>query len=304
MIYTITLNPTIDYIVTVPQLTLGHSHHMQDELITPGGKGIMVSRVLKALGIPSIALGFRGGFTGDFVRDYMEELNILNQFTIIKERTRINLVLKSDQDTEISDYGPSATDEEVARFMKGFEDISTQDFVVMSGSKLPSMPKDFYEQLIRSLHEEGVPFACDITKDELRNSLQYHPLVVKPNQKEVGEFFGRTFTTWQEVIPYGKQLVELGAQHAIVSLGGDGALLFTPNEVIYAPPLSGEVANPVGAGDSMVAGFVGTFIRTGDASEAFRVAVAAGTATAFSPDIATTEEIEAQLGRVVLEIIE
>ena len=164
MIYTITLNPTIDYIVTVPQLTLGHSHHMQNELITPGGKGIMVSRVLKALGIPSIALGFRGGFTGDFVRDYMEELNILNQFTVIKERTRINLVLKSDQDTEISDYGPSATDEEVARFMKGFEDISTQDFVVMSGSKLPSMPKDFYEQLIRSLHKEGVPFACDITK--------------------------------------------------------------------------------------------------------------------------------------------
>lgn len=304
MIYTITLNPTIDYIVTVPQLTLGKSHHMQDELITPGGKGIMVSRVLKALGIPSIALGFRGGFTGDFVRDYMEELNILNQFTVIKERTRINLVLKSDQDTEISDYGPSATDDEVAHFLKGFEDISTQDFVVMSGSKLPSMPKDFYEQLIRSLHKEGVPFACDITKDELRNSLQYHPLVVKPNQKEVGEFFGRTFSTWQEVIPYGKQLVELGAQHAIVSLGGDGALLFTPNEVIYAPPLSGKVANPVGAGDSMVAGFVGTFIRTGDAKEAFRVAVAAGTATAFSPDIATGPEIEAQLGRVVLERIE
>ena len=304
MIYTITLNPTIDYIVTVPHLNLGHSHHMEEELITPGGKGIMVSRVLKALGIPSIALGFRGGFTGDFVRDYLEEMQIINQFTVIKERTRINLVLKSDQDTEISDYGPAATDEEVAVFMKCFEDISTQDFVVLSGSKLPSMPKDFYERLIRSLHEEGVPFACDITKDELRNSLQYHPLVVKPNQKEVGELFGRTFATWQEVIPYGKQLVELDAQHAIVSLGGDGALLFTPQEVIYAPPLSGKVANPVGAGDSMVAGFVGTFIRTGDASEAFRVAVAAGTATAFSPDIATTEEIEAQLGRVVLEKIE
>lgn len=304
MIYTITLNPTIDYIVNVPQLTLGHSHHMQDELIRPGGKGILVSRVLKELGIPSIALGFRGGFTGEFVRDYLEGLNILNQFTVIKERTRINLVLKSDQDTEISDYGPSATDEEVARFMKGFEDISSQDFVVLSGSKLPSMPKDFYEQLIHSLHEEDVPFACDITKDELRNSLQYHPLVVKPNQKEVGEFFGRTFTTWQEVVPYGKQLVELGAQHAIVSLGGDGALLFTPNEVIYAPPLSGEVVNPVGAGDSMVAGFVGTFLRTGNASEAFRVAVACGTATAFSRDIATATEIEAQLGRVVLEKIE
>ena len=182
MIYTITLNPTIDYIVTVPHLNLGHSHHMEEELITPGGKGIMVSRVLKALGIPSIALGFRGGFTGDFVRDYLEEMQIINQFTVIKERTRINLVLKSDQDTEISDYGPAATDEEVAVFMKCFEDISTQDFVVLSGSKLPSMPKDFYERLIRSLHEEGVPFACDITKDELRNSLQYHPLAVKPNQ--------------------------------------------------------------------------------------------------------------------------
>ena len=304
MIYTITLNPTIDYIVNVPNLTLGKSHHMQSELITPGGKGIMVSRVLKELGIPSIALGFRGGFTGEFVRDYLDDLQIINYFTEIAERTRINLVLKSDQDTEISDYGPAASADEVADFMGQFDGISPQDFVVLSGSKLPSMPADFYEQLIRSLAEEGVPFACDITKEELRNSLQYHPLVVKPNQKEVGDFFGKKFETWQEVVPYGKKLLAAGAQHAIVSLGGDGALLFTPREVIYAPPVPGKVANAVGSGDSMVAGFVGTYLKTHDPVEAFRVAVACGTATAFSPDIATTEEIQVQLPRVVLEQIE
>ena len=304
MIYTITLNPTIDYIVNVPNLTLGKSHHMQSELITPGGKGIMVSRVLKELGIPSIALGFRGGFTGEFVRDYLDDLQIINYFTEIAERTRINLVLKSDQDTEISDYGPAASAAEVADFMGQFDGISPQDFVVIAGSKLPSMPADFYEKLIRSLAEEGVPFACDITKEELRNSLQYHPLVVKPNQKEVGDLFGKKFETWQEVVPYGKQLLAAGAQHAIVSLGGDGALLFTPREVIYAPPIPGKVANAVGSGDSMVAGFAGTYLKTHDPVEAFRVAVACGTATAFSPDIATTEEIQVQLPRVVLEQIE
>lgn len=304
MIYTITLNPTIDYIVNVPNLTLGKSHHMQSELITPGGKGIMVSRVLKALGIPSIALGFRGGFTGEFVRDYLNDLQIINYFTKIEERTRINLVLKSDQDTEISDYGPAANEAELKDFMGQFDGISSQDFVVIAGSKLPSMPANFYEQLIRSLAEEGVPFACDITKDELWNSLQYHPVVVKPNQKEVGDLFGKTFKTWQEVVPYGKQLLEAGAQHAIVSLGGDGALLFTPLEVIYAPPVPGKVENVVGAGDSMVAGFIGTYLKTHDPVEAFRYAVACGSATAFSPDIATTDEIQAQLPRVILEEIE
>ncbi|CZR01397.1 carbohydrate kinase pfkb [Trichococcus palustris] len=304
MIYTITLNPTIDYIVNVPNLTLGKSHHMQSELIRPGGKGLLVSRVLKELDTPSIALGFRGGFTGEFVRDYLDELQIINSFTEIAERTRINLVLKSDQDTEISDYGPSASEAEVKEFMEQFDGISPQDFVVLSGSKLPSMPADFYEQLIRLLAEEGVPFACDITKEELRNSLQYHPLVVKPNQKEVGDLFGKKFETWQEVVPYGKQLLEAGAQHAIVSLGGDGALLFTPREVIYAPPVPGKVGNPVGAGDSMVAGFVGTYLKMHDPVEAFRVAVACGTATAFSSDIATASEIQVQLPRVVLEQIE
>ncbi|WP_152656749.1 1-phosphofructokinase [Oceanobacillus sp. CFH 90083] len=292
MIYTITLNPSIDYIVPVDKLELGGLSYMNNDYKLPGGKGINVSRILKALATDSIALGFVGGFTGKFIEDALNELNVQTNFVNIKEDTRINIKLKAAQETEINGCGPALSDAEVAQFLNQLEEVKEGDTVILSGSKPPSLPDNFYEQLIQKVTSQGAAFAIDTTGSALEASLSYKPLLVKPNIHELEALFGVKLETNEEVISYGRKLLDKGAEHVIISMGGDGALLISNQGNYKAEAPKGKLINSVGAGDSMVAGFISTLLRTNDPVESFKTSVASGSATAFSEDLAATETIE------------
>ncbi|CEI83122.1 tagatose-6-phosphate kinase [Oceanobacillus oncorhynchi subsp. incaldanensis] len=303
MIYTITLNPSIDYIVPVDKLDLGGLSYMNNDYKLPGGKGINVSRILKALRADAVALGFVGGFTGKFIEDALDELDVRTNFVNIQEDTRINIKLKADQETEINGRGPALSDEEVARFLKQFEEVKDGDTVILSGSKPPSLPDNFYEQLIQRATDQGAAFAIDTTGAALEASLSYQPLLVKPNIHELEALFDVKLQTDEEVIAYGKKLLERGAKHVIISMGGDGALLITKQGNYKAKAPKGKLINSVGAGDSMVAGFISSFLKSGDPAESFKTAVASGSATAFSEDLATAEAIEKLRSQIQVETI-
>ncbi|GIO25313.1 1-phosphofructokinase [Oceanobacillus sp. J11TS1] len=303
MIYTITLNPSIDYIVPVDQIELGGLSYMNNDYKLPGGKGINVSRILKALSTDSVALGFIGGFTGKFIEDALNQLDVRTNFVNIKEDTRINIKLKSDQETEINGRGPALSDKEVNLFLKQLEDIKKGDTVILSGSKPPSLANDFYEQLIQQVTRQGAEFAIDTTGAALEASLSYKPLLIKPNIHELEALFDVKLETDQEVISYGKKLLEKGAKHVIISMGGDGALLIAEQGTYKAAAPKGRLINSVGAGDSMVAGFISSYLKTKDPVKSFKTSVASGSATAFAEDLATTEEIENLLPYVQVEII-
>ncbi|GEN86649.1 MULTISPECIES: 1-phosphofructokinase [Oceanobacillus] len=301
MIYTITLNPSIDYIVPVDKIELGGLSYMKNDYKLPGGKGINVSRILKALSTESIALGFVGGFTGKFIEDALDELDVRTNFINIKEDTRINIKLKSDQETEINGRGPALSDEEVAAFLKQLEKIKEGDTVILSGSKPPSLPEDFYEKLIQQVTSQGAEFAIDTTGAALEASLSYKPLLVKPNIHELEALFNVKLETNEEVIAYGKKLLEKGAKHVIISMGGDGALLISERGTYKAEAPKGKLINSVGAGDSMVAGFISSYLKSKDSVQSFRTSVASGSATAFSEDLASTEVIKDLLAHVQVE---
>ncbi|MBY7144624.1 1-phosphofructokinase [Virgibacillus sp. NKC19-3] len=292
MIYTITLNPSIDYVIQIDQLKLGSLNKMDNEAKFPGGKGINVSRVLDRLHYTNTALGFLGGFTGDYIAEQLQQQAINSDFISIKGETRVNIKLKSDQETEINSHGPDILPEETEKLLQQLQKVTKQDTVVLSGSTPPSLPTDYYEKLVEEIVHAGGAFVVDTTGDSLTSVLPYGPLLVKPNLEELGELFHVTLNSRDEVIHYGKKLVDLGAKHAIVSMAGDGALLFTKEGIFQGNSPEGDVKNSVGAGDSMIAGFTGTYNKTKDALEAFRMALAAGSATAFSTDLATGAYIQ------------
>lgn len=300
MIYTVTLNPSIDYIVHVSAVQLGALNRMDRDIKLPGGKGINVSRVLNHIGQPSTALGFLGGFTGNFISDWLEKEGVHTQFVSIKGDTRINVKLKSDTETELNAQGPLIENAEVDQLMQQIDSLTAQDIVILSGNKPPSLPEDFYQNLIAKVISKQANFVIDTTGTELLNALVHKPLLVKPNHHELADLFGTTFESVEEVIPYGKKLIALGAKHALVSMAGDGALFFTGEKVYQATVPKGIVKNSVGAGDSMIAGFIGTLVDTKDPLIAFQKSVATGSATAFSDDLATRSEIEALLEEVIL----
>ncbi|MFD1067257.1 1-phosphofructokinase [Oceanobacillus locisalsi] len=292
MIYTITLNPSIDFIVPVKHIELGGLSYMDNDYKLPGGKGINVSRILKALSTDSVALGFTGGFTGRFIEDSLNQLDVHTNFVHIQEDTRINIKLKSDQETEINGRGPTLTNEEVNQLLQQLEQVKEGDTVILSGSKPPSLPGDFYEQLIQKTSRQGAAFVIDTTGAALEASLRYKPLLVKPNIHELEALFDVKLKTDEDVITYGKKLLELGAEHVIISMGGDGALLVTKEGNYKAKAPEGKLINSVGAGDSMVAGFISSFLKSKDPVESFKTSVASGSATAFSEDLAAAEAIE------------
>lgn len=301
MIYTVTLNPSIDYIVHVRNLTLGELNRMGENLKLPGGKGINVSRILQRIGIPSIPLGFLGGFTGQFIEDWLTREKIKTSFTKINDDTRINIKLKGDTETEINGPGPTITEEEAQQFTDNLlSSITEKDIIILSGSTPPSLPKGFYHRLVEHIAEKGARFIIDTTGNDLRNALDYHPLLIKPNDDELAELFQKEFTKIDDLMFYGKKLLEAGAQHVIVSLGGKGAIFFTGDKIYQAKPLSGKLKNSVGAGDSMIAGFIGAYEKTQDSLEAFRWGVACGSATAFSNDLATDKLIYSLLPEVTI----
>lgn len=294
MIYTVTLNPSLDYIVSVNEFKIGLTNRTCSELILPGGKGINVSIVLRNLGIPSTALGFVAGFTGDEVIKKLEDLGVKNGFIKIKDGfTRINVKLKSIDGTEINGQGPRVCEKEIRKLMGQLNELSRGDVLFLSGSIPASMPDNIYQKIIKCLYGRGVHIVVDTTGNLLLDVLPYYPFLIKPNHHELGEIFGVELKTRADAVPYAKKLQNKGARNVLVSMSKEGAVLVAEDGNVYdAPALEGKVINSVGAGDSMVAGFMAGWMEKKDYEYAFHMGVAAGCASTFSEYLAEKEEIE------------
>lgn len=294
MIYTVTFNPSLDYIVSVDNFRLGLTNRTSSELLLPGGKGINVSTVLMNMGIESTALGFVAGFTGEEIVRRLEKMGVKNGFIWIDEGfTRINLKLKSIDGTEINGQGPVIGDDKVLTLMKQLDELKEKDVLFLSGSIPTSMPEDVYEKIMKRLEGRKVQIVVDATKDLLMNVLPYRPFLIKPNQHELGEIFQTKLNTREEVIPYGRKLHEMGAENVLISMAGEGAVLIAADGKVYdAPAPEGNLVNGVGAGDSMVAGFMAGWMERQEYEYAFHMGIAAGSASAFSENLATKEEIQ------------
>lgn len=301
MIYTVTLNPSIDYIVEVDNFQLDHLNRMDRESKFPGGKGINVSRVLTNVDVPSKALGFLGGFTGSFIQGFLKNEGVTTDFVQVKEDSRINIKLKTGKETEINGMGPTLSEQNIQELYSKLDELQAGDILVLAGSIPPSISQTFYSDLVKKYSQMGVKVVVDAGGKVLAEVLADKPFLVKPNHHELGELFGTEIKTVEEVIPYGKKVVEMGAENVIVSMAGDGALLFTNGDVYTATIPKGKVLNSVGAGDSLVAGFIGTYSKEHDFIKAFQVAVATGSATAFSQDLASKEKIDSLLDQVTIK---
>ncbi|MFH5812403.1 1-phosphofructokinase [Companilactobacillus sp. FL22-1] len=295
MIYTITVNPSIDYVLQLKALTTGEVNRTTSDVKLPGGKGINVSRILKALNINSMALGFVGGATGSMFEELLAQHDLKTSFTRVKEDTRINVKINAvdqNEETEINGAGPNISTSEKQTFMDNLNEIGKGDIVVMAGSLCKNLNNNFYLDIAKKIQKQGAEFVIDTTGQALLDTLPLHPLVVKPNHHELADLFNVTFKNDQEIITYARKLLEKGAKHALVSMAGDGALLVTKDKAYKSNAPKGTVINSVGAGDSMIAGFAGTFMETNDPIESFHMGAACGSATAFSQDIAVKAKID------------
>ena len=294
MLYTVTFNPSLDYIVSVSDFKLGLTNRTDSELLLPGGKGINVSTVLQNLGIANTALGFTAGFVGEEVRKEVEQLGVKAEFISLDEGvSRINLKLKSIDGTEINGQGPKIPREAVDALMTQLDRLGADDTLVLAGSIPASMPDDIYQKIMERLDGRNVRIVVDATKDLLLNVLGHHPFLIKPNNHELGDIFGVKLSEREEVVPYAKKLQEKGAVNVLVSMAGKGAVLLAEDGSVYAAEApKGTLKNGVGAGDSMVAGFLAGYGESGDYEHAFRMGLAAGSASAFSEQLATKDEIE------------
>lgn len=293
MIYTVTFNPSLDYIVSVNDFQLGLTNRTDSELILPGGKGINVSTILMNLGIDSTAFGFAAGFTGEEIIREVEAMGIRSDFIKIDSGiSRINLKLKNIDGTEINGSGPEISEEKIEELLRKLDILGEGDILVLAGSIPASMPADMYSTIMERLQHKNVTFIVDATKDLLINVLKYKPFLIKPNNHELGELFDVKLTTREEVIPYGKKLQKQGARNVLISMAGEGAVLVAEDGSVYeAPAPKGTLVNAVGAGDSMVAGFTAGWIEKKDYRHAFYMGVSAGSASAFTEYLATKEEI-------------
>ncbi|MCC5895533.1 MAG: 1-phosphofructokinase [Alkalibacterium sp.] len=302
MIYTVTLNPSIDYVLYPDEeIKLGELNRFDKNDKFPGGKGINVSRILKELDKKSVALGFLGGFTGEFINSRLAESSIETQFVRVEEDTRINVKIKGDSETEINGSGPHVDADKQEALLKQMDDLTADDIVILSGSKPASLPSDFYQTLISHISEKNASFVIDTTGTELMESLGKHPLLAKPNIHELEALYSAKIESNDDLIHYGKDLIAKGAEHVVVSMGKDGAVLFSNQGIYHGKAEPGKLINSVGAGDSMVAGFVGLYQETKDPVEAFRYSLACGSATAFNEDLATKEDINKVLTTITIE---
>ena len=285
MIYTVTFNPSLDYIVSVNNFQLGMTNRTATEMMLPGGKGINVSIVLKNLGLENTALGFVAGFTGDEIQRQVEEIGVNARFIPVDEGiSRINLKLQNIEGTEINGQGPTISREKTQQ---------EGDVLVLAGSIPASMPDDIYRNILKRLDGKGILIAVDATGNLLVNVLEYHPFLVKPNNHELGEIFGVELKDRESVIPYAKKMQEMGATNVLVSMAGEGAVLAAADGKVYlAPAPKGKLVNGVGAGDSMVAGFLTGWLKRQDYREAFHMGIATGSASAFSEYLAGREQVE------------
>lgn len=303
MIYTVTFNPSLDYIVSVDDFKLGLTNRTTSELMLPGGKGLNVSMVLGNLGIENTALGFTAGFTGEEIIRRIKTMGVKSDFISISEGiSRINLKLKSIDGTEINGCGPKISSQAVWELMEKLNTLKEGDILVLAGSIPSSMPDDIYSRIMQNLQQKGILTVVDATKDLLVNVLKYHPFLVKPNHHELAEIFGATFHSREEIIQYAKKLQEMGARNVLVSMAGDGAVFSGEDGTVCdtsAP--KGTLRNGVGAGDSMVAGFLYGWLKKRDYRHAFYMGVSAGSASAFSDFLATKQEVEEVYRQMVKE---
>ncbi|MCI5605247.1 MAG: 1-phosphofructokinase [Clostridia bacterium] len=294
MIYTVTFNPALDYAIGVKQLEAGMTNRSEWEQLLPGGKGLNVSIILGNLGIENTALGFIAGFTGREIKRSFEEKGGKSDFIELKEGiSRINVKIKSTDETEINAVGPIIDSDSFERLMEKLDTLKEGDVLVLAGSIPSSLPNSLYSDIMAKLDGRGVMTVVDATKDLLMNVLKYKPFLVKPNNHELGEIFGITLKTREEVVPYAKQLQEKGARNVLISMAGEGAVLVTETgRVLKSEAPQGKVKNSVGAGDSMVAGFIAGWCEKKDYEHAFKLGLSSGSASAFSEELATKPEIE------------
>lgn len=303
MIYTVTLNPSIDFIVRLDSLALGGVNRMTSDDKFAGGKGINVSRILKRLDIENTATGFIGGFTGRFVKDGLVDEGIATKFVEVSEDTRINVKVKAGEETEINGAGPHISTEKLEELEAILAGLSSEDTVVFAGSAPSSLGNQVYNTLIPIAKKAGAEVVCDFEGQTLLDALNYQPLLVKPNNHELADIFGVELNGLADIEKYAREILAKGAKNVIISMAGDGALLVTPEAAYFAKPIKGTVKNSVGAGDSMVAGFTGEYVKSGDPIEALKWGVACGTATTFSDDLATAEFIKETYQKVEVEKI-
>ena len=294
MIYTVTFNPSLDYIVSMNDFQLGKTNRTTEELILPGGKGLNVSTVLHNLGIENTALGFTAGFVGEEIKRLASAVGYGYDFFDVQNGTsRINVKLKDFDGKEINGMGPEIDGNALNALMEKLRMLKEGDTLILAGSIPACMPKSIYSDILKVLDGKGIDFVVDATKELLLNVLQYHPFLIKPNNHELGELFGVKLEKKEQIEPYARKLQELGARNVLVSMAGEGAVLLDESGNLHqldAP--KGKLVNAVGAGDSMVAGFLAGWIEQKDYLHAFKMAVCAGSASAFSEGYAKKEEIE------------
>ena len=303
MIYTVTFNPSIDYIVRLERFAPGEINRVNYEQILPGGKGINVSIVLKNLGHESTALGFTAGFTGTAMREMLASFGVAEDFVPLDEGfSRINVKIKAEEESEINGQGPVITEDAQRALFDRLDRLKSGDTLVLAGSIPNTLPDDMYERIMEHLSGRGIRIVVDATKNLLRRVLKYRPFLIKPNNHELGEMFGVVLKTDDEIVAHAKKLQEEGAENVLISMAGDGAILLTREGVFYrsAAP-KGTLVNSVGAGDSMVAGFLAGYMESdGDYARAFYMGVARGSASAFSENLATRDEALALLKTITV----
>lgn len=300
MIYTVTFNPAIDYVVELVSFNIGEINRTTREYMNLGGKGVNVSRVLTNLEVPNVALGFVAGFTGDALRNGLERMGVKTDFISLEEgNTRINVNIKGVEETDINARGPEIPNSAIDELFKKLDNLQSGDTLVLAGSIPTSLPNDMYEKIMERLYGKGIRFVVDATRDLLVKSLKYEPFLIKPNNHELGEIFGLELTKDNEIIYYARELKKQGAKNVLISMAGDGAILVDENDVAHkiGTP-KGKVKNSVGAGDSMVAGFCAGYLEKGDYKYALRMGTAAGSASAFSESLATKQEVIDLLNKI------
>ena len=293
MIYTVTFNPSLDYVVQVEHFQSDAVNRTSEEHVYPGGKGNNVAVIASNLGMKSRALGFKAGFTGAAMEQMLQEFGCDTDFIALEEGvTRINVKVKSEDEFEINGQGPRIPEEKIRQLYERLDALGSGDVLVLSGSIPNTLPDDMYERIMERLAGTDVRISVDATKDLLMNVLKYHPFLIKPNNHELGEMFGVTLKSDEEIGEYARKLQKMGARNVLVSMAGDGAILVAEDgSVLKQLPPAGEVVNSVGAGDSMVAGFLAGYLKTGSYEEALKLGTAAGSATAFTSWLADADQI-------------
>ncbi|TGY96042.1 1-phosphofructokinase [Petralouisia muris] len=294
MIYTVTFNPSLDYIVSVDDFTLGRVNRTTKELVYPGGKGVNVSLVLKNLGLENTALGFTAGFTGTEIERGLKEWGCLTDFIRIPEgMSRINMKLRSREESEINGQGPKISEEALEELYQKLDAMEPEDVLVLAGSIPNSMPNSSYEQILARVQAKNVRAVVDATGDLLVNVLKYHPFLIKPNNHELEEIFHVPMDSQETIVKHAKKMQEMGAQNVLISMAGDGAILVAADGSVWQSPApKGKVVNSVGAGDSMVAGFITGYLKSKSYEEAFHMGICTGSASAFSERLATQAEVD------------